>query len=190
MWLPGVGWLWIDPVNRGRAHGALTLTTECFTRRRASLSSGCTEVLQPCACGHFQQWSQVQRAQKCLKHALNRPQKGHLPMQRAGAASRLSQQAVCHRISQLGMYPLGDSNFCHSACAQEWLQKQPLCWSQVLMSVNEYTNLQTDRSNSKVHLCMCLHSCTVLCIIKKKVCFTLTPHKAAARVYTSAVQAQ
>lgn len=58
------------------------------------------------------------------------------------------------------------------------------------MSVNEYANPQTDWSNSKIHLCMCLHSCTALCIIKKKVCFTLTPPKAAARVYASAVQAQ
>lgn len=85
-------------------------------------------------------------------------------MQRAGAASRMS---LC---PQLGMYPLGDSNFCHSACVQEWSQKQHLCWSQALMSVNEYANPQTDWSNSKIHLYMCLYSCTVLCIIKKKRC--------------------
>lgn len=107
----------------------------------------------------------MQRAQKCLKHALNRPQKGHWLMQRAGAASRMS---LC---PQLGMYPLGDSNFCHSACVQEWLQKQHLCWSQVLMSVNEYANPRTDWSNSKIHLYMCLYSCIVLCIIKKKSVF-------------------
>lgn len=83
----------------------------------------------------------------------------------------LGQQAQCHFVCpQLGMYPFGDSNFCHSACVQEWLQKQHLCWSQVLMGVNEYANPQRDWSPSKIHLYLCLYSCTVLCIIKKKKC--------------------